>query len=156
MDVRLETIPPIRVVYFRGSGPYQTMMPPLWKRMNAYAQRRGLRKPQAWYLTIPRGNPRDTPPEQVQADACVSVDDAFVPDEDAAAQTILGGPYAIYRYVGPYQGLGQAWGRLADQWMSTSGHRPRPGLRFEVYRNDPSSVSPAELVTEIYVPVEPR
>lgn len=154
MDVRIETIEPIRVVYFRGYGPYQKSLPPLWKRMNEYAGRRNLHSADAWYLTVPHDDPGQTPPEQIRGDACISVPADFVPDGDAAVQTIPGGPFAIYRYVGPYDGLANAWGQLINKWMPTSGHHPREAPCFEVYRNDPGSTAPAELVTELYQPVD--
>jgi AraC family transcriptional regulator len=154
MDVRLETLDPIRVAYLRASGPYQTTLPTLWKRMSAEATRRGLWRPGAWMLTIANGDPRITPADQIKSDACITVDEDFVADGDLPVQTIPGGLHAVYRYVGPYEGLGQAWVRLADEWLPTSGYRPRRLPGFEVYRNTPRDVPPSELVTEIYEPVE--
>ena len=155
MDVRIETIDPIRVVYFRGTGPYAQMMPPLWKRMGGYAARRGLANAESMFLTIAWSDPRTTPPEEIYGDPCVSVGPDFEPDEDAQVQTITGGPYAVARYVGPYEGLSTAWGELCGAWMTDNGRQFRPGPPFEVYRNNPADTPPAELVTDLFAPVQP-
>ena len=38
-------------------------------------------------------------------------------------------------------------------WLPKSGHRVGNGSSYELYRNDPSSAAPGELLTELYLPI---
>jgi AraC family transcriptional regulator len=75
-------------------------------------------------------------------------------DDELKLQTVPAGLYAIARYVGPYSGLGPAWGELCGQWIPASQYKFREAPCFEVYRNDPSNTPPEQLLTEIYEPVQ--
>ena len=55
-------------------------------------------------------------------------------------------------HVGPYHEIGSAYAAL-QRWMADNGRRPAGGMR-EVYLNDPDSVPPEALLTEIDWPVE--
>jgi AraC family transcriptional regulator len=156
IDVRVETIQPLRVAYIRGNGPYAQMFPPLWKRFNEIVNLRGLRKPEAWYLSICLDDPQATEPDKIRGDACVSVDDSFSlqANDELKLQTIPAGMYAIARYVGPYSGLGAAWGELCGQWIPANQYQFRQAPCFEVYRSDPKTTPQEQLLTEIYEPVQ--
>jgi len=56
-------------------------------------------------------------------------------------------------YVGPYDGLANAWGEFVGKWLPTSGHTLRNAPSFEAYINDCMQTPPAELRTELHVPV---
>lgn len=148
MDVRIETIEPIRVAYLGATGPYGSTFPPLWNRLNDYAARKGLDRAETVRLSVPRDDPRCTDPDELRGEACISVPGDFVPDEGVQVQTIPGGKYAVARFAGPREGLYQAWCDLCAQWIPANGHQPRAAPCFELNRNE--SAAP---LTEIYEPI---
>jgi len=72
--------------------------------------------------------------------------------DDVLAITLPKGKVAFSTHLGPYEGLSDYWmalmKSLADQKKEPAG----PG--WEVYMNDPGSVKPEEIRTDIYIPVK--
>ena len=66
---------------------------------------------------------------------------------DVAAEEIAGGTVASTTHMGPYSGLGSAYGSL-QAWMVANDKKPSGPCR-EVYLTEPGSVPDAELVTEV-------
>lgn len=66
-------------------------------------------------------------------------------------EEVPGGTVASLMHVGPYSGVGAAYGRL-QEWMAANGKHP-VGPPREVYLNDPSQVPESDLLTEIDWPV---
>jgi AraC family transcriptional regulator len=56
--------------------------------------------------------------------------------------------------VGPYEQLGETWGRLMGQWLPHSGERGKSSDSYEIYLNNPTEVPKHDLRTELYVPLE--
>jgi AraC family transcriptional regulator len=122
------------------------------------------------FLSIIRDNPQATESGQVRVDAAVSVNRDLQLAE--AGELELGelnpGLHAVYRHVGSYKGLRDAWARMASlpiegvklRGPCAVGPRnsgdlgPEAAPSFEIYLNDPASTPEEELVTELYQPVE--
>lgn len=68
--------------------------------------------------------------------------------------TLAGGPMAVLRYKGAYTGLKAAYDWLYGQWLPQSGRQPADGPCFEEYLNSPMDTAPADLLTDIYVPLK--
>jgi AraC family transcriptional regulator len=66
---------------------------------------------------------------------------------------LTAGRDARARHVGPYAGLGDAWGRFMGRWLSQSGHRLGDGQSYEIYANTPLDAPPPGLVTDLYLPL---
>lgn len=65
------------------------------------------------------------------------------------------GPVARLRFRGPYAGLQSGYDHLYGAWLPGSGRDPADAPAFELYHNTPRDVPPAELVTDICVPLRP-
>lgn len=68
--------------------------------------------------------------------------------------TLAPGRYAVFTHVGPYDGLKAAWEAAYTQGLCHAGlvvRRDAPP--FELSLNTPEQVAPAELHTEIWIPV---
>ena len=52
-----------------------------------------------------------------------------------------------------HRSIGDAWARLLGEWLPTSGHQLGSGPSFERYLNNPGNAAPAELRTEICIPL---
>jgi AraC family transcriptional regulator len=65
---------------------------------------------------------------------------------------LSGGTMAVIVHRGPYEEAGPAYERLMA-WIAAHHRRIRGPVR-EVYLNDPHAVPPADILTEICVPIE--
>lgn len=66
---------------------------------------------------------------------------------------LTGGRYAILHFKGPYSGLSDAYNFLYGSWLSASQESLRDAPSFEHYLNDPTDTAPADLRTDIYMPL---
>ena len=67
-------------------------------------------------------------------------------------RTQAGGRYAILRHSGPYARLSESYAALFA-WLEGGGGRRGDGPIVEVYFNDPHDTAPADLETEIRLPL---
>jgi AraC family transcriptional regulator len=72
--------------------------------------------------------------------------------EEITCYELPGGPMAKIVHKGPYERSAEAYKKLFA-WIAEN-HKKVAGPTREVYLNDPKKVSPEELMTEIYAPVE--
>ncbi|MBB4121710.1 AraC family transcriptional regulator [Martelella radicis] len=79
--------------------------------------------------------------------------DAATP-EALETRTLVGGRYAVLTHKGPYAELHKAYNWFYGSWLPAAGHEPADGPPCEIYRNDPRDTPPAELITEICVPLK--
>jgi AraC family transcriptional regulator len=154
-EVRIRTIEPLRVAFLRHIGPYQDVGP-TFERFMGWAARRGLFVPGALVLGISWDNPDVTAPEKIRYDCCITVGPDFQAEGEVGVQTLDGGDYAVATHQGSYTELGAVWGWLYGTWLPASGREPRNGPSFSVYPNTPQGTPPEQLVTDIYLPLEPR
>ncbi|MDQ2094519.1 AraC family transcriptional regulator [Rhodobacteraceae bacterium 10Alg 79] len=65
------------------------------------------------------------------------------------------GEVARLRFTGPYAELHRGYDHLYGTWLPESGRDPADAPAFEYYHNTPRDVPPAELVTDICLPLKP-
>ena len=155
MDIRVEKIKPMRVAFIRHVGPY-TEVGATWGKLMAWAGPRGLLGPQMKMLGLVHDDPDVTPPERIRYDACLAVDDDFQATGEVGVQEIPGGDYAVTTHKGPYDKLGETYARLCGEWLPHTGRELRSAAGFEIYRNSPQNTAPDDLLTDIYMPLEPK
>lgn len=84
--------------------------------------------------------------------------DGPAPDLKAApgitCETIPAGRWASFRHVGPYDTLWQTWGAIYGDWLPSAKLSLRDAAPYELYVNDASKVPPADLITDIHIPVQ--
>lgn len=66
---------------------------------------------------------------------------------------VRGGEYAVLRHVGPYSDMRAAYEWLYGTWLVQSGRKAADAPVVEEYLNSPKETVPAELVTEIWLPL---
>ena len=152
VDVRIETVEPMRVAFMRHVGSYD-QVGPLWERFFTFAMRCGLLGPGFQMLGVPHDDPGVTPPDKLRYDACITVNASFQAQGEVGVQEIRGGLYALTTHIGPYLGLSEVYDALIGRWLPASGHEPGEGAAFEIYRNSPKDTAPANLITDIYMPL---
>lgn len=66
------------------------------------------------------------------------------------------GPAAVFLHRGPYDTLHRTWRSIYRDWVPASARRLRDAPPFEVMLNDPELTPAAELLTEIWIPLQAR
>jgi DNA-binding transcriptional MerR regulator len=89
--------------------------------------------------------------EHIVVHACVRVDAPAPILPQARIVEVPGGEFAAVTHVGPYEQLGLAYHALYA-WAQEHGHEPR-GLIREICVNDPADVPPAQLQTDLLLPL---
>lgn len=142
----------MRLVALRHVGPYHKIGSAFGALME-WARNNGIEH--GYPVSIYYDDPQSTPPAELRSDACVevaegvTVEDPFVRMVEVPSNT-----YAVYTYVGPYQGIGDAWQRFMTDWYASSGYTYGEGVCYEKYMNDDKVTPSEELITELYLPVK--
>jgi len=97
-------------------------------------------------------DPDVTPTEDLRSHAGVLWEGEKVP-EGLEEVKLDGGRYAVLHYMGSYAGFGEAYRYLYGPWLSSSQESLRDAPSYEHYLNDPTDTAPAELLTDIYMPL---
>lgn len=71
-----------------------------------------------------------------------------------AWQPLPAGRHAVFRHVGPYTGLHQAWRAVYSQWLPATGYALRDVPPFEQYLDAPGAVPAAQLRTDLHLPID--
>ena len=69
------------------------------------------------------------------------------------AFSLGGGVCAVLRHQGPYASMRAAYQWLFGTWLVQSGHEAANLPVFEAYLKNPSDTAPAELLTDIHLPL---
>ena len=153
MDASVEGIDPMRVAFVRHVGPYSEVGA-AWETLMGWAGRRGLLKQRPKILGVVLDDPEITPADRIRYDACLVVEGRVEPEGDVGVQAVAGGDHAVATHRGPYDKLGETYAWLCGEWIPASGREMRFAPAFEVYHNSPGDAAPADLRTEVCVPLE--
>jgi len=125
MNVRIETLKPMKVAFLRHVGPYDDEgVGRIWQKLCAWAAQHGLLGGGAKLIGISHDNPHVTPAEKLRYDACIATDQPFEPEGDIGTRVIPGGEYAVTTHRGPYEKLPETYALLYGDWMPKSGREP--------------------------------
>ena len=153
MNVEVRELESVRLAYLRHTGPYSECSG-AWEALLTPLGAHGWIGPGSTFIGLCHDDPEVTPPQKLRYDACVTVDETFVPAGDIGAQVIGGGTYAMTTHFGSFETIGDSYAELMGQWLPRSGYEVRGAPCLEVYHNDPETTAPEDLVTDILVPLE--
>ena len=153
MNVTLETMPELRVAAVHHVGPYNRISD-AFQRLDEIVRPSGLlREGSTLMLAIYHDDPETTPAAELQADAGITVPEGVPIPEGLVEKRLPAGRYARTTHAGPYTTLGDTWSRFMGQWLPASQERVGSGSSYEVYRNTPMNAAPADLRTDLYLPI---
>ncbi len=155
MDVRVESLSPLRVAFVRHVGPYAECGA-AWGKLCSHPAVQAASNEETLAIGICYDDPDVTKGGKIRYDACMTMADDFVGSGGIETQQIEGGDYAVMIHKGSYDGLHDCYRWFFGQWLPDSGREAKSAPSLEVYRNSPEETPPEELVTEIRVPLEPR
>jgi len=150
--VEIKTLPPMRIVFLRHTGPYD-QVGATWGKLAAWAGPRGLFGPATRFLGISHDDPDITPPDKLRYDAAITVTAPVQPEGEFGVTELAGGEYATLVHRGPYENLSRAYQALLGGWLSASDRELRDVPCFEQYLNSPQNTRPEDLVTVIHAPL---
>lgn len=164
MDVRIVDRPATRLACIRTVGPYWEVVGPAFDRLFQIARTRGWfgssASPAGYPLILASylDSPQHVPLSDLRADVCIGVAEDVQTDDELTVRVMSAARYVVFSHVGPYAGLREAWSR-AHMLIHTEQIPGDPVLRhdgecFEIYCNDPSQTAPAQLRTDIYLPIQ--
>jgi AraC family transcriptional regulator len=154
LEVRVTALTPTRVAFLRYVGPFDGVGA-AWQRLVMWAGPRGVFGPATRFIGVWLDDPEVTPPERLRGDVCVTVPDRVQAEGPVGVRELPGGDHAVTVHRGPYSGIGDTYARLCGQWAPSAGRELCPLPAFEVYLNNPQTTAPADLLTELCLPLEP-
>ena len=151
MQVEIVERAAMRIAYVTHVGPHHAIKA-AFERRYAWAGPRGLTGPHAVGVAVYLDDARTTPAAELRSEAAVSVAADVQGDDEVQVRELPGGRYAALTLKGPLTGLNEAYAALFA-WLEAGGGRRGEGPVVEVYLNDPHDTAPADLETEIRVPL---
>jgi AraC family transcriptional regulator len=151
--VELEQLPEWRVAGLSHRGAYHRISE-AFERLGPIAGAAGLFGPTSLMVAVYQDDPACTVEDDLRSIAGLRVPDHAAVPNTLAEVRIPSGRYAKAVHRGSYKGLGDAWAWLTGQWLPQSGYRMAGSPSFEVYRNDPRTTDPDQLLTELFIPLQ--
>jgi AraC family transcriptional regulator len=153
MQVDIEQFPETRLATVSHRGPYHEIGK-AFERLGGIAGPAGLFAHAGGMVAIYHDDPESTPAAELRSDAGLIVPDGIALTSELTEKRIPAGRYAKTTHIGPYDGLGETWGRLMGEWLPSSGHKVGNGPAFEVYVSDMRTTPKEQLRTDLYVSVD--
>ena len=154
MNVRIDTLPEQKIIKVRQTGPYSESAGRAWKLLCGWAAPRDLFTQATQFIGIGHDDPSVTAPENIRYDAAITVSVDVAAEPPVEFDILPGGEHAVCTHKGPYDRLEDAYKAVMGQWLPQSGREFRGGLTFEVYRNNPDTTPPEQLLTDIHIPLK--
>jgi len=111
------------------------------------------------WMAVYLDDPFAVPERQLHSRAGLSVPEGFSIEAPLVAFELGGdqggesGLCAVLRHQGPYATMRAAYEWLYGEWLVRSGHQVADSPVFEEYLNNPRDTAPADLLTDIYLPL---
>ncbi len=153
VDVR--QVPAVHLAGIAHRGPYMRVgkaFEEAYTRMAA----QGLAHPDARWMAVYYDDPFAVPESQLLSRAGLGLPHGHSAPLALPLEpfTLGGGLCAVLRHQGPYSTMRAAYQWLFGQWLVQSGHEAADLPVFEDYLNNPRDTPPADLLTDIYLPLK--
>jgi AraC family transcriptional regulator len=151
-DVEIRDVPAMEVVSIEHVGDYM-QIGKAFDALAGWLAARDLLTDDMRMIGIYYDDPGVVAKEQLRAKAGALLPRRVDVSAPFGITPVRGGRYAVLRHKGPYSDMHAAYEWLFGEWLVKSGHEADDAPVFEEYLNDPKHTAPAELLTEIYVPL---
>jgi AraC family transcriptional regulator len=155
----IRTMPDQRVLYARGWGlldyQFHQAAEEAFRTLMGFVNEHNLLGSFTACLGITPDDLNVVPHDQCRFDAGVVLQAGVhvAPTGKVSIQVLPAGRWAVFQHKGPYDTLWQSWNVAYRDWLPRSGERPRDVPPVEVYLNNINHTPPAELRTEILIPI---
>ena len=154
-EMKVEDAPKRRLAAMAHVGPYHEVSKS-YEKVSAIFTSRNLWQHARGMVGIYYDDPSTVPEAELRSHASVELADDLVVPNTLEEVFIEGGESAVLMMKGAYSGLQEAYTWLYGQWLPQSGRMPADQPSYEVYMNSPMDTAPADLLTQIYVPLQPK
>lgn len=113
----------------------------------------GLANANSRWLAVYFDDPAAVPEAQLASRAGLSLPAGVAAPPPLVAFTLGGGPCAVLRHRGPYATMRASYQWLYGHWLVQSGYEAADLPVFEEYLNNPRDTAPADLLTDIFLPL---
>ena len=152
MSVEVQDRPALRIATVPHRGPPQ-QIGQAFDRLMAWAGPKGIAMPPAVGVAVYLDDMSAVPPADQRALAGITVGPDIASDDTVTIHDVPAGRYAVLLYRGPYAQIGKGYEELFG-WLATSGEEPAHAPCVEVNLNDPRRTAPADLLTELRLPLK--
>jgi AraC family transcriptional regulator len=152
-EIAIHTLQPITAASVAHRGAYLEIGRAFEKLFGALAAR-NLLAPDIRMVGIFYDDVASVPEAALRSRAAVIGSAAVPAEEPLEPITIAGGDYAVLRHKGPYADMKAAYEWLYGTWLPQSGREPGDAPCLEEYLNSPRDTKPAELISDIYLPLK--
>lgn len=153
MKPEIRLVPKMTVAYVRHTGPYEKAEV-AWQKLMAWAGKNGVVGPDTVFAGVGYDDPETTPADKIRYDACITVPKGTKAEGEVRLQEIGGHKYAIFIHRGPCDTLKNTYDYIYKKWAPATKPNISYDHALEIYKNDPETTSPAELITEVCVPLK--
>ena len=154
-DVTITTVQPLEAISVSHTGSYMAIGQ-AFDQLYGWLGMRQLIHPGMRMLAVYFDDPSAVAEAKLRSKACIVLGRAVAVEPPVELTEIAGGTYAVLRHKGPYATMKAAYQWLYGDWLVTSGREPADAPCFEDYLNNPRDTAPADLLTDIYLPLKGR
>lgn len=148
----IKTVPAVAAVGVDHVGSYM-QIGRAFDQLYAWLGARALLRPGMRSLAVYFDDPFAVDEERLRSRACVVDAEPCVLEPPLRGTEIRGGRYAVLRHQGPYATMRAAYQWLYGTWLPRSGEEAADAPIFEEYLNSPRDTAPADLLTDICLPL---
>jgi len=125
-----------------------------WDTLFTMAKSQQIINSESKFYGINWDDPEITPHEKVRYDACISIPFKMKVPTAFSSKTIFGGKYLCFLYKGDYTNLGLVYNHIFKDWILKMNYNLREEPIFEQYINNKEITPIADLLTEIFIPIQ--
>ncbi|MDQ8729961.1 AraC family transcriptional regulator [Bradyrhizobium sp. LHD-71] len=151
-DVTIKTIPSLRLAAIYHLGSYM-QIGKAFEQLYGWFAVRGLLGTATRSIGVYYDDPFSVDEDALRSRAGLVVDPGFAVQAPLIETMIPGGRHAVLRHKGPYATMRAAYQWLYGTWLTQHDEEPADAPVFEEYFNNPRDTAPADLLTDICLPL---
>ena len=154
-QVRMETTPALTLLAYPHTGSYMNIGK-AFEKLSGWASMRNVFNQDTRMVGVYFCDPDNTPESELRSLAGITMAPAQRPELDEPLELfeLPSAECAVLTFKGPYADMHSAYHWFYGQWLANSGREAADAPAYEIYLNDPRSVAPTELLTDIYLPLK--
>lgn len=131
VQVQVKSLPSLRTIYQRKTGPYKDGETELWSQLAHFVEPFGLSEQTCFGVGL--DDPAVTPSTLCRFDACIALPASVTLPSHTPVKLIPGGYHAVLPYNGPAGETGDYWMWLFQVWLPQSRYKVSQNACFEHY-----------------------
>lgn len=151
-SVDIRPVPTVQLAGMAHKGAYMGVGK-AFETAYTHLSAQGLARPDMRWLAVYDDDPFAVPESQLCSRAGLSLPPGISAQPPLMSFALGGGVCAVLRHPGPYATMRAAYQWLYGQWLVQSGYEAADLPVFEEYLNNPRDTAPADLLTDIHLPL---